>query len=74
MKAEKIREWIESLTDDIEFDYKGIHGAICPINSGLIYLSYGDEALEVHSVDEAMEITFINGENLQSISEKIDIN
>ncbi len=42
MKAQELRKWIDSLTDDIEFSYAGKHGSICPISRAEIYLSYGD--------------------------------
>ena len=44
MTLKELRELIASLAYDIEFEYRGVHGSICPINHNDIALSYGDNA------------------------------
>ncbi len=71
MNAQDLWDWIDSLTDDIEFHYKGLFGSICPFNRQDIALCYNGDALTVHSVDEAMSTPFIDGKSLNEISTEI---
>lgn len=32
MKSEDLRDWIDSLTQDIAFEYLGVNGSICPLS------------------------------------------
>lgn len=32
MKSEDLRDWIDSLTQDITFEYLGVNGSICPVS------------------------------------------
>lgn len=73
MKPEKLKEWISSLTDDIEFSYQGVNGAICPINCGQIYLSYGDDTYDAVSVDDAMQAKICGDKSLDEIAEQLEI-
>lgn len=74
MEPEKLRAWIDSLTDDIEFTYKGIDGAICPISREQIYLSYGDSTYDAVSVNDAMQYKLFGGKALIEMSNQISIN
>jgi len=71
MKAKELRDWIDSLTDDIE--YNGIWGSICPFSRKCISLCYDENEVAVNSVDAAMNEPFINGHTLNEISEKLKI-
>lgn len=73
MNATKLRDWIDSLTDDIEFYYRGLPGSICPFNRDNISLTYNGDTVDVKSVDEAMGAKIFDGECLNDISEKLDI-
>ena len=73
MKAKELRDWIDSLTDDIEFEYNGIWGSICPFSRKCISLCYDENEVTVNSVDAAMNEPFINGRTLNEISEKLKI-
>lgn len=73
MKAEDLRDWIDSLTQDIDFEYHGRSGAICPFNRNDISLVFDGEEISVHSVDEAMTEPFIGGHSLTELSEELII-
>lgn len=72
MKAQNLRDWIDSLTDDIEFRYKGLWGSICPFNRQNISLCYNNEEVTVYSVDEAMSTPFIEGRSLLEVCEELE--
>lgn len=62
---------IDSLTDDIEFQYKGLWGAICPFTRTEISLCYNGFETTVDSIDKAMSTPFIDGKSLNEISTEI---
>ena len=74
MKAEELQAWIDSLTDDIEFQYKGVWGSICPFSRHDISISYGDKERTFPSVDDAMNIPFIDGKPLKDICTQLLFN
>ena len=43
MKPDKLFELIDSLAGDIDFEYNGKHGAVCPFSRNDITVSYGNE-------------------------------
>ena len=71
MKAAELKKWIESLTQDIDFEYFGVLGSVCPLNRNYISLCYGETEIVVKSVDDAMETPFIKGYSLAEICEKL---
>lgn len=73
MRAVKLQALIESLTDDIEFQYKGTWGAICPFSHTNISVSYGDTEKTFDSVDATMNTPFIDGKPMKDICEKFII-
>lgn len=73
MNANNLRDWIDSLTDDIEFRYQGLFGSICPFNRQNISLCYHGNEVTVHSVDEAMSTPFIDGKSLNDLCDQLDI-
>ncbi len=40
MTATELRAWIDSLTQDIDFSYRGRYGSICPFHREDIALCY----------------------------------
>ena len=56
MTAPELRAWIDSLTQDIDFAYRGKFGSICPFHREDIALCYDGYAVDAHSVDEAMTL------------------
>ena len=73
MKASKLRALIESLTDDIEFQYNGTWGSICPFSDDNISVSYGDLERSFDSVDAVFDEPFIDGMPLKDICHKFII-
>jgi len=73
MKATKLRALIESLTDDIEFQYNGVWGSICPFSLTNISVSYGDMEHTFDSVDSVFDEPFIDGMPLKDICYKFII-
>lgn len=73
MKASDLRDWIASLTQDIDFSYQGKYGSICPISRTDISLCYDGGAVDVQSVDAAMTTPFINGKSLNDLCDQLDI-
>lgn len=71
MKANELKEWIDSMIYDISFQYKGKVGSICPFSRENIALCYDGYAVDATSVDEAMQIPFIEGHSLTELCEKI---
>ena len=73
MKAQELRAWIDSLTQDIDFEFRGIIGSICPFNRTNISLIYDGKEITVHSVDAAMSEPFIGGRSLEEVCEELVI-
>lgn len=72
MSAQKLREWIDSLTADIEFLYMGVWGSICPFSRQDISVSYGDDERTFTSIDAVMNEPFITGKPLKDICEDME--
>ena len=64
---------IDSLTQDIDFAYRGKSGSICPFHREDIALCYDGYAVDAHSVDEVMTLPFICGRSLDELCEELDI-
>ena len=73
MKASDLRDWIDSLTQDIDFSYNGKSGSICPISRTDISLCYDGYAVDVQSVDAAMDVPVINGRSLHDLCEQLEL-
>ena len=67
MNAKELYNWIDSCLQDIDFEYKGKLGSICPFNRADIALCYDGYAVDAHSVDEAMRLPFIEGKSLAQL-------
>ena len=70
MNKKELRDWINSLTDDIVFQYQGVWGSICPFNRHNISVSYGNQEQTFLSVDAVMETPFIDGKAIADICEQ----
>ena len=73
MKAQDLRNWISGLTQDIDFEYRGKLGSICPFSHTDISLYYDGEEKTVSSVDDAMTEPFIDGHALVDICEELGL-
>lgn len=69
MKPEQLRNDIDSLMEDIEFQYKGVWGSICPFSRENISVSYGDQERTFDSVDAVMNEPFIEEKPMKEICE-----
>lgn len=72
MNPSDLKEWINSLTDDIKFQYRGVAGAICPFSRQKISVSYGKSEKTFDSVDAVMDTPFICGMSLKNICQDFD--
>lgn len=73
MKAEDLYKLIDKMLPDIEFEYKGVSGAICPFSHTNVSVSYGDMERTFDSLDALMNAPFIEGKPLKDICDQIDI-
>ena len=71
LKASDLKALIDSLTQDIDFEYRGKQGSICPFSQTDISLTYDGKEVTVNSVDAAMENPFIYGRTLSEICEEL---
>lgn len=73
MDAVDLRMRIDGLTQDIDFEYKGKLGAICPFSRESISLCYDGSETTVNSVDAAMSTPFIDGLSLSDVCADLNI-
>jgi hypothetical protein len=72
MKLEKLENRIMSLAGVVEFDYKGTHCGIDPINHSHYDMWYGDDFVTAKSIDEVMTITLFDKQALKDIYKNIE--
>ena len=72
MTAKQLMDEIDTGMYDIEFEYKGVHGAICPFSRTNISIAYGDNEKTLDSVDAVMNEPFFNGKSLAEICSEIE--
>ena len=73
MNMQDLRARIDSLAQDIDFEYHGKSGSICPFSREDISLCYDGQEVTVHSVDAAMKEPFISGQSLEDLCGLLDI-
>lgn len=71
MNIKELKALIISLTTDIEFEYQGKEGSICPFNLHDIAITYDGQTLQCNSVDEVLKATMFNGKSLEQISQEL---
>ena len=72
MNKKELYDWIDSLSQDIEFEYNGKSGSICPFSRDNIALAYGTESASASSLEDAMSLPFIDGLSLSEVCENVD--
>ena len=72
MKANEIRDWIDSLTQDIDFEYQGRQGCICPFDRNDISLVFDGDEVTVHSANAAIKEPFIDGHSIAELCSSPD--
>lgn len=73
MTAKMLRHEVDVNLRDIEFEYNGVSGAICPFSREDIAVKYGDSEHTFDSVDALVNEPFIDGKPLKDICEQLDI-
>lgn len=73
MTAKELYQKIESLAGDIEFEYNGLHGAICLFGPDDISISYGSEERSHKSIENAMNDRLYSGKSLCEIADKLEM-
>lgn len=73
MNKKELRQMIDSLTDDIEFDYDGEHGSICPFSRSDIVVGYGEREVRCSNIDEVMKLEIFNGKCIEDICDELFI-
>ena len=73
MTAKELKYEVDVNLRDIEFEYKGVSGAICPFGRDDIAVNYGDAETSIYSVDAFMNEPFIDGKPMKDICEKFII-
>jgi len=72
LSKSKLKSMIVSNIQDIEFTYKGTHGAICPFSEDFISIGFGDIEVDCKSIDEVMASTIFDGKTLEQICDEAD--
>ena len=73
MNAKELREWIDRLTDDIEFRYNGVWGSICPFSRENISVSYGEKEKTFSSINEVMDDTSVIGRPIKEACKDFEL-
>ena len=73
MKYEDLCALIESVSQDIDFEYFGLFGSICPFKKDDISLCYDGHEITVTSVYDAMHTPFIGGKALYEVCEDLKV-
>ena len=73
MKADVLKEQIDSLVSFVGFDYLGVSCGIDPINHSHFEMWYGKAYLEAKSIDEVMTTPLFDGKSLEEIADDIVI-
>lgn len=73
MTAKKLQHEVDVNLRDIEFEYNGVSGAICPFSREDIAVKYGDMEHTFDSVDAFMNDPFIDGKPMKDICHKFII-
>ena len=73
MNAQDMRSLIDGLTQDIDFEYRGKHGVICPFSRADISLCYDGMEISADSVDKAMNTPFVLDQTLADMCTELEI-
>ncbi|MFQ9509510.1 MAG: hypothetical protein ACLRZ7_00870 [Lachnospiraceae bacterium] len=73
MNANDLKEWILSMLQDINIEYNGMEGCICPFSQNNISITFNEETRGYTDIEELMSDPFIDGRPLTEISEKLTL-
>ena len=71
MTKKELYEYINTLAGDLDFEYQGIHGAVCPFSRTDIAISYGDTDKTCDDIETALNDKLFNGKSLNEIAEDL---
>lgn len=69
MRQDELYKLIDSLNQDIDFQYHGKSGSICPFTRKNISLCFDGDEMTAQSVPDAMSAQFIDGHSLNDLCE-----
>jgi hypothetical protein len=73
MTAEKLKKWILEFISDIDFEYKGVHGVICPFNEHSFCAGLDGVDKNYDNIDDLMNDKIYFGKSLNEIAGELDI-
>lgn len=73
MTKKELYDLIDSMAGDIDFEYQGIHGSICPFSRTNISIAYGEAEKTHENIEGAMNDRIYSGKCLNDIAEEIEI-
>lgn len=73
MNSKSLKELIESLIQDITFEYNGKYACINPWNSKKFEVGFGEKIKTYNNIEDVMNDRFYDGKSLNEISNDIDI-
>lgn len=68
-----LREEILKVIDDIEFEYQGKYGSICPFSENDISVAYNGESWRFDNIEDVMSARVVAGKSLSDIENEIKI-
>ena len=72
MTRQELYNLVDGLTQDIDFEYEGKQGSICPFARDRIAVCFDGESFIAGSVEEALSIGIVNGVSISAICDRID--
>lgn len=72
MNPDELREWISEMSQDIDFEYLGVYGVICPFSSTDISICYDKKDQTFNSIDAVMNTPFFDGKSLADICQEMN--
>jgi len=73
MTAKDLQTRIESLTQDVTFEFNGLDCIVISENNHKFTMAYNDEELICSSIDEVMKTPFFGGKPLTDIATRIKL-
>lgn len=73
MTADKIKTRINEIASHFTFEYKGKNAGVDPFSKDDFDMWFGDELINVKSIDEVMNDKFFDGKSLTEIADEIEI-
>lgn len=71
MTIRQLKDYVESLTSHVVFEYGGKNCGIDPFSRNHFDMWYGDEYYKAESIDDVMNYPLFDGKSLTEIFEEI---